>query len=169
MKCMIWKCRIQRKGERVERVGVRTCVGVGGRVNKNIWAKGYQHVYVFNLNMSPSKSQVSTWHVFQTCRVISFFDCYCAQVLCATQQSPIQSQFEQSLLTVQNAAQRTFSLLFPLLRLGRSAQVSCAVRGPFVISSLRMDLYLSELYHHLCDLQSVWGKNYLPVVGSYPS
>ena len=79
-------------------------------------------------------------------------------------QSPIQSQFEQSLLTVQNAAQRTFSLLFPLLRLGRSAQVSCAVRGPFVISSLRMDLYLSELYHHLCDLQSVWvwGKNYLP-------
>ena len=78
------------------------------------------------------------------------------------QQSPIQSQFEQSLLTVQNAAQRTFSLLFPLLRLGRSAQVSCAVRGPFVISSLRMDLYLSELYHHLCDLQSVWGKNYLP-------
>ena len=98
--------------------------------------------------------------------MISFFDCYCAQVLCATQQSPIQSQFEQSLLTVQNAAQRTFSLLFPLLRLGRSAQVSCAVRGPFVISSLRMDLYLSELYHHLCDLQSVWGKNYLPVVGS---
>ena len=78
------------------------------------------------------------------------------------QQSPIQSQFEQSLLTVQNAAQRTFSLLFPLLKLGRSAQVSCAVRGPFVISSLRMDLYLSELYHHLCDLQSVWGKNYLP-------
>ena len=55
-------------------------------VNKNIWAKGYQHVYVFNLNMSPSKSQVSTWHVFQTCRVISFFDCYCAQVLCATQE-----------------------------------------------------------------------------------
>ena len=78
------------------------------------------------------------------------------------EQSPIQSQFEQSLLTVQNAAQRTFSLLFPLLRLGRSAQVSCAVRGPFVISSLRMDLYLSELYHHLCDLQSVWGRNYLP-------
>ena len=56
-------------------------------VNKNIWAKGYQHVYVFNLNMSPSKSQVSTWHVFQTCRVISFFDCYCAQVLCATRWS----------------------------------------------------------------------------------
>ena len=55
-------------------------------VNKNIWAKGYQNVYVFNLNMSPSKSQVSTWHVFQTCRVISFFDCYCAQVLCATPQ-----------------------------------------------------------------------------------
>ena len=25
-----------------------------------------------------------------------------------------------------------------------------------------MDLYLSQLYHHLCDLQSVWGKNYLP-------
>ena len=77
-------------------------------------------------------------------------------------QSPIQSQFEQSLLSVQNVAQRTFSLLFPLLRLGRSAQVSCAARGPFVISSLRMDLYLSQLYHHLCDLRSVWGKNYLP-------
>ena len=46
------------------------------------------------------------------------------------QQSPIQSQFEQSLLTVQNGAQRTFSLLFPLFRLGRSAQISCAVRGP---------------------------------------
>jgi len=30
------------------------------------------------------KCQVSTWHVFQTCRVISFFDCYSAQVLCAT-------------------------------------------------------------------------------------
>ena len=40
-----------------------------------------------------------------------------------SKQSPIQSQFEQSLLTVQNVAQRTFSLLFPLLRLGRSAQI----------------------------------------------
>ena len=76
------------------------------------------------------KCKVSTLRVFQTKRVISFPDCYCAQVLCATQQSPIQSQFEQSLLTVQNVAQRTFSLLFPLLRLGRSAQISCAVRGP---------------------------------------
>ena len=47
-----------------------------------------------------------------------------------SKQSPIQSQFEQSLLTVQNVAQRTFSLLFPLFRLGRSAQISCAVRGP---------------------------------------
>ena len=46
------------------------------------------------------------------------------------EQSPIQSQFEQSLLTVQNGAQRTFSLLFPLFRLGRSAQILCAVRGP---------------------------------------
>ena len=54
---MIWECRIQRKGERVEGVGVRTCVGVGGRVNKNIWAKGYQNVYVFNFNMSPHEMQ----------------------------------------------------------------------------------------------------------------
>ena len=54
---MKWECRIQRKGERVERVGVRACVGVGGRVNKNIWAKGYQNVYVFNFNMSPREMQ----------------------------------------------------------------------------------------------------------------
>ena len=127
---MIWKCRIQRKGERVERVGVRACVGVGGRVNKIFEQKATKMSTYSTSTCLHVKCQVSTLHVFQTCRVISFPDCYCAQVLCATQQSPIQSQFEQSLLTVQNVAQRTFSLLFPLLRLGRSAQISCAVRGP---------------------------------------
>ena len=54
---MIWECRIQRKGERVERVGVRACVGVGGRVNKkNIWAKGYQKCLRVQLQ------HVSTWN-----------------------------------------------------------------------------------------------------------
>ena len=148
---------------------VRAWVWGGGSI-KIFEQKATKSVYVFNLNMSPSEMPGLNMTCLSDLRVISFFDCYCAQVLCATQQSPIQSQFEQSLLSVQNVTQRTsFSLLFPLLRLGRSAQVSCAVRGPFVISSLRMDLYQNQLYHHLCDLRSFWGKNYLPVVGSYPS
>ena len=46
--------------------------------------KATKSVYVFNLNMSPSEMPGHNMTCLLDLRVISFFDCYCAQVLCAT-------------------------------------------------------------------------------------
>ena len=127
---MIWVCRIQRK-ERGWWGGVflRAQVWVGGEI-KMYLSKRLPKCLRVQLPCIPMCNHRSKHDMFSDLQGDFTFDCYYAQFLCATQQSPIQSQFEQSLLSVQNEAQRTFSLLFPLCRLGRSAQFSCAIRGP---------------------------------------
>ena len=157
--CTWYECAEYRGKERGWWGGVvRACVGVGGRENKNIFEQKATKMSTCSTSMSSNvQSQVTTWHVFQTCRVISLPIVTAHNFFVLHNNHPFNHGLSKA--CSQCRTKRSALFLSCFLCVGwvvlHKFHVPFVVQ--FVISSLRMDQSLNRPHVHLYDSQCFWG------------